>query len=134
MIEALTRVCIVGAGAVALVYARYLQNAGAEVSLLVKPQYRDACRKGFQLHHFGYRGRIRDEQLVISQILTHVDEVAEEPSTRSGLRWLRMRCADHGSMSSSPRRVRLQWCSFNPTSTTGSSFSSGSKKRASCRA
>ncbi len=77
MIEALTRVCIVGAGAVALVYARYLQNAGAEVSLLVKPQYGDACRKGFQLHHFGYRGRIRDEQLVISQILTHVDEVAE---------------------------------------------------------
>jgi len=77
MIEALTRVCIVGAGAVALVYARYLQNAGAEVSLLVKPQYGDACRKGIQLHHFGYRGRIRDEQLVISQILTHVDEVAE---------------------------------------------------------
>jgi 2-dehydropantoate 2-reductase len=77
MTEAPTRVCIIGAGAVALVYARYLQNAGAEVSLLVKPQYGDACRKGFQLHHFGYRGRIRDEQLVISQILTHVDEVAE---------------------------------------------------------
>ena len=39
MTETPTRVCIIGAGAVALVYARYLQNAGAEVSLLVKPQY-----------------------------------------------------------------------------------------------
>ena len=77
MTEAPTRVCIVGAGAVALVYARYLQNAGAEVSLLVKPQYGDFCRKGFQLHRFGYRGRIRDERLVISSILTRVDEVAE---------------------------------------------------------
>jgi hypothetical protein len=77
MTEAPTRVCIVGAGAVALVYARYLQSAGAEVSLLVKPQYRDFCRKGFQLHHFGYRGGIRDERLVISSILTRVDEVAE---------------------------------------------------------
>ena len=77
MAEAPTRVCIVGAGAVALVYARYLQNAGAEVSLLVKPQYRDFCRKGFQLHHFGYRGGIRDERLVVSSILTRVDEVAE---------------------------------------------------------
>jgi hypothetical protein len=77
MTEAPTRVCIVGAGAVALVYARYLQHAGAEVSLLVKPQYRDFCRKGFQLHHFGYRGGIRDERLVISSILTRVDEVAE---------------------------------------------------------
>jgi hypothetical protein len=77
MTEAPTRVCIVGAGAVALVYARYLQSAGAEVSLLVKPQYRDFCRKGFQLHHFGYRGGIRDERLVISSILTRVNEVAE---------------------------------------------------------
>jgi 2-dehydropantoate 2-reductase len=77
MTEAPTRVCIIGAGAVALVYARYLQNAGAEVSLLVKPQYGDFCRKGFQLHRFGYRGRIRDERLVISSILTRADEVAE---------------------------------------------------------
>ena len=49
-LSASPRVCIVGAGAVGLVYAQFLRRAGAEVALLVKPEYADICGKGFTLH------------------------------------------------------------------------------------
>lgn len=52
----MTRVLIVGAGAVGQVFAYHLVRGGAEVSFLVKPQYAEETRQGFMLHRMGLRG------------------------------------------------------------------------------
>jgi len=47
------RVLLVGAGAVGQVFGRYLQEAGCDVSFLVKERYAEEARRGFTLHELG---------------------------------------------------------------------------------
>ena len=70
-------ICIVGAGAVGLVYAQYLRRAGADVTLLIKPQHADKCRKGFALHKLRWGGRCETEQINDLALTTSAEEIAE---------------------------------------------------------
>ena len=70
------RVCVVGAGAVGLVYTLYLHRGGARVSLLVKPEQADRCRKGWSLHHLRAGGRRHTEFVPELPILSEVDAAA----------------------------------------------------------
>lgn len=51
-----SRVLIVGAGAVGQVYGFHLSQMGCDVSVLVKPKYEQAARKGYLLHRHTLRG------------------------------------------------------------------------------
>ena len=44
------KVLVVGAGAVGQVFGRHLVRGGAELSFLVKPKYRDAAERGYQMY------------------------------------------------------------------------------------
>ena len=44
------KVLVVGAGAVGQVFGRHLVQGGAELSFLVKPKYRDAAERGYQMY------------------------------------------------------------------------------------
>ncbi len=46
----MTRVLIVGAGAVGQVFGHHLAKGGADVTFLVKDKYADECRRGFTLY------------------------------------------------------------------------------------
>jgi 2-dehydropantoate 2-reductase len=76
-LSASPQICIVGAGAVGLVYARFLRRAGAEVALLVKPEHAESCGKGFTLHRLGRGGRCDSERIDDLPVYTSVDELAE---------------------------------------------------------
>ncbi len=69
------RVLIVGAGAVGQTFAYHLHRGGAQVSVLVKPQYREACQKGFYLYSLNQKnqGPFKWEA---DQVLTSPEEVA----------------------------------------------------------
>jgi len=69
------QVCVVGAGAVGLVYALYLHRGGARVALLVKREHAEACHKGFSLHRLKAGRRCDSDSLPEIPILTEVDEV-----------------------------------------------------------
>jgi hypothetical protein len=71
------QLCIVGAGAVGLVYAQYLRRAGAEVALLIKPQHTDTCLKGFELHKLSWGGRCETERIDDLTLLTGVGDISE---------------------------------------------------------
>jgi len=71
------QICIVGAGAVGLVYASYLRRAGSEVALLVKPEHAETCARGFSLHQLKWGGRIVDEQIAPLKIHTSPAEVTK---------------------------------------------------------
>lgn len=71
------KVCIVGAGAVGLVYAQFLRRAGASVALLVKPEYADVCGRGFALHQLRWGGRCTTEQIDDFAIYTSAEELGE---------------------------------------------------------
>lgn len=49
----MSRVLVVGAGAVGQVYARHLQRAGVEVSFFVKPKYAEEARQGYTVYPLG---------------------------------------------------------------------------------
>lgn len=76
-LSASPQICIVGAGAVGLVYAQFLLRAGAEVALLVKPEYAEICGKGFTLHQIRWGGRSDSARIDNLPIYTSADEVAE---------------------------------------------------------
>jgi len=76
-LSASPQICIVGAGAVGLVYARFLRRAGAEVALLVKPEHAESCGKGFTLHRLGRGGRCDSERIDDLPVYTSGDELAE---------------------------------------------------------
>jgi 2-dehydropantoate 2-reductase len=71
------QICIVGAGAVGLVYVQFLRRAGAEVALLVKPEYADICGRGFTLHRLRWGGRCDSERIDNLPIYTSTDELAD---------------------------------------------------------
>ncbi len=77
-LSARPQICIVGAGAVGLVYAQFLRRAGAEVALLVKPEHADRCGKGFTLHQLKWGGRRDREHIDDLQIHTSADEVRKQ--------------------------------------------------------
>jgi ketopantoate reductase len=76
-LSASPQICIVGAGAVGLVYVQFLRRAGAEVALLVKPEYADICGNGFTLHQLRWGGRCDSERIDNLAIYTSADELAE---------------------------------------------------------
>jgi 2-dehydropantoate 2-reductase len=54
-----TRVLIVGAGAVGQVFGAHLARGGAHITFLVKDKYVDECRRGFTLYPLGEDGELR---------------------------------------------------------------------------
>jgi 2-dehydropantoate 2-reductase len=76
-LNAAPQICIIGAGAVGLVYAQYLRRAGAEVALLVKPEHAEVCTRGFALHQLKWGGRCDSERIDNLPIYTSADEFAE---------------------------------------------------------
>jgi 2-dehydropantoate 2-reductase len=72
------RICIVGAGAVGLVYAQYLRRGGASVVLFVKLARAESCRGSFALHRLRFGGRCDSDSLPPFSVLTEVEEVAKE--------------------------------------------------------
>ncbi|OUR87373.1 hypothetical protein A9Q81_25650 [Gammaproteobacteria bacterium 42_54_T18] len=73
----MTKVLIVGAGAVGQVYGHYLQRGGAEVSFFVKEKYKEECEQGFALYRSRRVGLSAPERFKAESILTSYDEVAE---------------------------------------------------------
>jgi hypothetical protein len=76
-LSASPQICIVGAGAVGLVYAQFLRRAGAAVALLVKPEHAETCGKGFTLHRLRRGGRRDSEHIDDLSIHTAVEGLAE---------------------------------------------------------
>jgi len=60
-----------------LVYAQFLRRAGAEVALLVKPEYAEICDQGFTLHQLRWGGRCDSECIDDLPIYTSTDQLAE---------------------------------------------------------
>ncbi len=74
--KAKPQVCVVGAGAVGLVYAQFLHRAGCDVAMLVKPEHADRCGKGFALHRLSWGGRCESQRLDRVSVYTSAAEVA----------------------------------------------------------
>ena len=73
----MTKILIIGAGAVGQVYGHFLQRGGAEVSFLVKAKYRQQCEKGFTLYRSRRRGLGRAEVYKAHNIFTEIAEIAK---------------------------------------------------------
>lgn len=71
-------ILIVGAGAVGQVYARFLMQAGAQVTFFVKEKYRAELEGGLPLYHFRLRG-YRRELLEGYRLISDPEQVAAEP-------------------------------------------------------
>jgi len=73
-----TKVLIVGAGAVGQVYGHYLQRGGAEVSFFVKEKYKEECEKGFSLYRSRRVGLSAPETFKAELIVTDYADVAAQ--------------------------------------------------------
>jgi hypothetical protein len=72
----MTRVLVVGAGAVGQVFALHLARGGAEVAFLVKPKYAEECARGFTLYRLGGRAHVTES--LACRAITSVAEAARE--------------------------------------------------------
>ena len=68
---------LIGAGAVGQTFGHHLARGGADVTFLVRPQYAEAARRGFDLHRLGALRRPRHERLDGAGVITSPEEAAE---------------------------------------------------------
>lgn len=69
------RILMIGAGAIGQVYGHHLANAGAEVSVLVRPHYKEDARAGFSLRQHRIAGMSpKTHRFVPHQVFTSFRE------------------------------------------------------------
>ena len=74
----MSRIIIVGAGAVGLVYGRHLQMGGDEVHFLVRPKYAEATRQGVDVYHLNKGKKAPPVRFEGYGVLTSLEEVAAQ--------------------------------------------------------
>ncbi len=75
----MSRVLIVGAGAVGQVFGRHLQLAGADLTFFVREKYRAELERGFDLYPLNRaRSPLQPVRLTGFQVVTTAHEVAEQ--------------------------------------------------------
>jgi len=72
----MTRVLVVGAGAVGQVFALHLARGGADVAFLVKPKYAEECARRFTLYKLGRR--VVTESLTCRAITSAAEAAREQ--------------------------------------------------------